>query len=144
MLEYIFFNQIPCELFKKAAHLAEINAESDPDFDDDCFIVTLPEEADEAVLEKLENYYDALLDIDKTITEQVLAKQPDSSDTLDSAGISVQLKDGQNVYAEINPELLNRVLQTISPDELNIIVSAITEAVENPDERSLCQRQENT
>ncbi|HHO59856.1 MAG TPA: hypothetical protein ENJ64_06395 [Thiotrichales bacterium] len=107
-------------------------------------MVRLPEEIKEDVLENLEDYYDELLDLDKEITEQQLAdNMPDStSDTLHTAGITIQLKDGRNVYASINPELLNRVLQSISPDELNTIVHAITEAVENPDTRGLCQRQE--
>ena len=107
-------------------------------------MVRLPEEIKDDVLENLEDYYDELLDLDKEITEQKLAENtPDStSDTLHTAGITIQLKDGRNVYANVNPELLNRVLQSISPDELNAIVNAITEAVENPDTRGLCQRQE--
>lgn len=141
MLEYIFFNRKTYDLFKKSAISSGINAETD--CNEECFTVRLPEEMDEDVIEKLEDYYDELMDLDQMLTEQALSEQTDSSDTLHVAGITIQLKDGRNVYASIDPELLNRVLKNISPDELNILVSAITEAVENPDERSFCQRQEN-
>lgn len=139
MLEYIFFNKKTCELFIKSAISSGINAKSD--YNDGYFTVRLDEDSDEDSLEKLEDYYDELMDLDKLLTEQQLAEQEtDSSDSLHAAGITIQLKDGRNVYASISPELLNRVLRCISPEELNSIVNAITEVVENPDERGLCQR----
>ena len=102
----------------------------------ECFTVRLPEDLDEVILEKLENDYDKLLDIDRDLTEQ----QQDSTEDIHAAGITIQLKDGRFVYASVTPELLNKVMQSISADELNTLVCAITEAVEDPDERGLCQR----
>ena len=52
----------------------------------------------------------------------------------------MQLKDGRLVYTSVTPELLNKVMQSISADELNTLVCAITRAVESPDARGLCQR----
>jgi len=91
---------------------------------------------DEVILEKLENDYDKLMDIDRDLTEQ----QEDSANDIHAAGITIQLKDGRVVCASVAPELLQKVMQSISTDELNTIVCAITEAVEVPDERGLCQR----
>lgn len=76
------------------------------------------------------------MDIDRTLSEQ----QSGPSEEIHAAGITIQLKDGRNVYARVSPELLNKVIQSISTDELNTLVCAITEAVEDPDESSLCQR----
>ncbi len=134
MLEYIFFNKKTCHLFEKTA----ISAGIYPTIDcaDECFTVTIPEDLDEVILEKLENDYDKLMDIDRDLTEQ----QQDSTEDIHAAGITIQLKDGRFVYASVTPELLNKVMQSISTDELNTLVCAITEAVENPDERGLCQR----
>ncbi len=87
-------------------------------------------------LEKLEDYYDELVDMDRLLAEQ----QDDSSGNIHAAGINICLKDGRHVYASVSPDLLNKVMQSISTDELNTLVCAITEAVENPDESSLCQR----
>ena len=134
MLEYIFFNKKTCHLFEKAA----ISAGIKPVIDcaDEYFTVTIPEDLDEVILEKLENDYDKLLDIDRDLTEQQL----DSANDIHAAGITIQLKDGRVVCASVSPELLHKVLQSISTDELNTLVCAITEAVEVPDERGLCQR----
>ncbi len=134
MLEYIFFNKKTCHLFEKTAISAGIN----PIIDcaDECFTVRIPEDTDEVILEKLENDYDKLMDVDRDLTEQ----QQDSADDIHAAGITIQLKDGRFVYASVTPELLNKVMQSISADELNTLVCAITEAVEDPDGRGLCQR----
>ena len=134
MLEYIFFNEKTCQLFENSATSSGIT----PIINcaDGCFTVRLPEDLDEVLLEKLEDYYDELMDIDRTLAEQ----QDDSSDNVHAAGITIQLKDGRNVLASVSPELLNKVMQSISTDELNTLVCAITEAVEDPDESSLCQR----
>ncbi len=138
MLEYIFFNQKTCELFFKSAISSGINVHSD--YNDGYFTVRLDEDSNENSLENLENYYDELMDIDKLLTESKLAEEhSDSAQSQHAAGITIQLKDGRNVYASIRPELLNRVLKCISPEELNSIVNAITEVVETPDKGGLCQ-----
>jgi hypothetical protein len=133
MLEYIFFNKKTCQLFAKSATSSDITpiincAESS-------FTVRLPEDLEEDLLQKLEDYYDELMEMDRTLTEQ-----EGSAQDIHAAGINIQLKDGRYVYATVPPELLNRVMQCISTDELNTLVCAITEAVEDPDESSLCQR----
>jgi len=135
MLEYIFFNKKTCHLFKKSA----ISAGISPVIDcaDECFTVRLPEDLDEVILEKLEDYYDELLDMDRNLAEQ---QEQDLSENIHTAGITIKLKDGRYVYASVPPELLAKVTQSISADELNTLVCAITEAVEEPDERGLCQR----
>ena len=134
MLEYIFFNKKTCFLFEKAAISSGVKAVID--CKDEYFTVMLMEDSDEVVLEKLEDYYDELMDMDRNLSE----KQEDSSEDIHTAGITMQLKDGRFVYASVPPELLARVMKSISADDLNTLVCAITEAVEDPDERGLCQR----
>lgn len=135
MLDYIFFNKKTRDLFVESATSAGITPIVD--CADGCFTVRLPEDSDNNLLEKLEDYYDELLDMDRDLAE---AQEQETSADMHTAGISVALEDGRHVYARVPPELLSRVLQCISTDELNTIVCAITEAVENPDESSLCQR----
>lgn len=134
MLDYIFFNKKTCNLFEKSAKSSGIK--TIVDCADGSFTVRLPEDSEEVILENLEDYYDELMDIDRTIAEQ----QDSSSNDIHAAGITIQLKDGRNVYARVSPELLTKVMQSISTDELNTLVCAITEAVEDPDQSSLCQR----
>jgi hypothetical protein len=135
MLEYIFFNKKTCRLFEKSAISSGIKPVTD--FEDECFTVRLPEDSDEAILEKLEDYYDELMDMDRELAEQ---QQDNLSGDIHTAGITIQLKNGRNTYASVSPELLNKVMRNISADELNTLVCAITDAVEDPDERGLCQR----
>ena len=134
MLEYIFFNRRTCHLFEKSA----ISAGIKPIIDcaDECFTVRIPEDLDEVLLEKLEIDYDKLMDMDRDLTELQL----DSTDDIHTAGITIQLKDGRVVVASVTPELINKVMQSISADELNTLVCAITEAIDDPDESALCQR----
>lgn len=134
MLEFIFFSKKTCELFGESA--ASSGIEPIIECEDDSFIVRLAEDSDEEILDKLEDYYDELLDMDRELAEE----QADSASDINTAGITVQLKDGRTVYAGVSPELLSKVMQNISSEELNILVCAIADAVENPDERSLCQR----
>lgn len=133
ILEYIFFSKKTCQLFEKSVTSSDLM----PIIDcaDGGFTVRLPEDLAENLLQKIEDYYDELMDMDRT-----LAEQESSAQDIHAAGINIQLKDGRYVYASVSPELLNKVMQCISKDELNTLVCAITEAVEDPDESSLCQR----
>ncbi|MCG7877625.1 MAG: hypothetical protein JAY75_10985 [Candidatus Thiodiazotropha taylori] len=54
--------------------------------------------------------------------------------------MNVTLADGRIVQAVIDPKLMQRLLGAVSPRELGEFVDAIAAAVENPDERPLCQR----
>ena len=133
MLEYIFFNKKICPLFEKTAIMTEIS----PTIDcaDECFTVRLPDDLDEVILEKLKNDYDKLMDIDRDLTEQ----QQDSANDIHAAGITVQLKDGRDVYASVTPELLSKVMLSISTDELNTFSMRDYGSSRRPDKRSLCQ-----
>jgi len=135
MLEYIFFNKETCNLFAKSATSSDLKPIID--CQDEYFTVRLAEDSDADILDKLDDFYDELLDMDRELAEQ---QQDDLSESINTAGITIRLKDGRNVYASVSPYLLNKVMQSISADELNTLVCAITEAVEDPDERGLCQR----
>ena len=135
MLEYIFFTIQTYELFLKTVTSSGITPILS--CEEEYFIVKLDEDSKEETLKTLEDYYDELMEMERLLAEK---SQSDSAEDINAAGITIQLKDGRNVYASVPPELLNRVLQSITTDELNTLVCAITEAVEDPDERGLCQR----
>ena len=135
MLEYVFFNQQPCNKFMERA--ANEGIEAIIHQQDESFIVNLPEDIDDDLQEALEQLYDELIDMDRDIEER---KPDDSQGIIHTAGITVSLSDGRTVYANVSPELLSKVLQCIDTCELNILVDAIVRAVETPDASSLCQR----
>ncbi len=134
MLEFIFFNQEPQQRFVDLAQ--EHGIEITLNREEESWIVQLPEDIDDKLVDLLEQRYDELMELDQRLTEQ----HDNSDDALHSAGITIQLKNGDNVYARVPPDLLNRVLQCVSNEELNLIVNAIVEAVENPQTTRLCQK----
>jgi hypothetical protein len=65
-------------------------------------------------------------------------KEMDTAEDIHTTDITIQLKDSRYIYAKVSPDRLNKVMQSISTDELNTLVCAITEAIEDPDESGLC------
>ncbi|MCW8848233.1 MAG: hypothetical protein OQK19_05740 [Sedimenticola sp.] len=134
MLEYIFFDERPWQLFidyLTARGLQPLSAQEDQGF-----MVRLPEDTDDALMDDIEAYYDEMLDMN----EALFIEQADPSEHKHAAGVSVNLSDGRTVQAVVDPALLNRILDVLSTDELGQFINSIVDAVENPDERSVCRR----
>jgi hypothetical protein len=134
MLEYIFFDERPWQLF--IDYLMEKGLQPLSAQEDQGFMVRLPEETDDALMDDIEAYYDEMLDMN----EALFIEQADPSEHQHAAGVSVNLSDGRVVQAMVDPTLLNRILDVLSTDELGQFINSIVDAVENPDERSVCRR----
>ncbi len=134
MLEYIFFDERPWQKFIQ--FLEQRQLDHLPAREEQGYLVRLPEDIDDARMDEIEAYYDEMLDMN----EALFVEQADEAEHRHAAGISVNLSDGRTVQAEVDPALLNRLLQVVSIDELGRFVNAIADAVEHPDERSICRR----
>ncbi len=134
MIEFAFFQRPPLERFLEVARKAGVSARVEEE--EEGFTVAIDESLDDDLLEEMEALYDELLEMDQDLFEAGEAE----GDNYLMAGVTVQLGDGSTVYANVRPDLLQKVLGAITPDELGELVSAIADAVENPDQRSLCQR----
>ena len=132
MLEYIFFHLTPRDRF--LTFVAELGLPAETSEADDGLLVLLPEDVGEELDQRVEDFYDQLLDM----TEELLA--PDEPGAGQASGVTVTLEDGRTVYARVSPELLNRILTVVTPSELGELVNAVVDAVERPDERPLCRR----
>lgn len=135
MLEYIFFHQQPFDAF--VAFLQAEGLEPQTICEDGSYEIRLPEDIDDALSERIETRYDELMDVNQELFE---AELESGASNYHGAGVVVNLSDGQAVYAQVDPALLSKVMQVISPEELGQIVSAIVDAVESPDTRTFCQR----
>ncbi|MCU7892135.1 MAG: hypothetical protein KZQ78_11195 [Candidatus Thiodiazotropha sp. (ex Ustalcina ferruginea)] len=133
MLEYIFFDERPWQGF--IDYLIQLGLKPVATSNEEGWLVSLPEDLDDALDEKIETYYDQML----TMNEALIAEQ-EGMDHLHRAGVNVTLANGRVVQAEIEPELMQRLLEAVSPVELGKFVNAIADAVENPDQRPFCQR----
>jgi len=133
MLEYAFFHQKISDLFVE--FVLEKGVAVSVETEDLSINVQLPEEIDDQLLQEIEDYYDKLLDM-----TEALATEGDKEEYLHNVGIAVNLADGRSVLAAVDPALVNKLLEAISMEELNDLVNAVVDAVENPDERPLCER----
>lgn len=135
MLEYVFFDPRPRDRFLE--YVLEKGLKPEQGAEDELLKVFLPEDIDDDLSDQVEDFYDEMMVLNQSLYEQ----EADQEEVgYHAAGITVELGDGSNVYAQVNPELLGRIMQVLTPVEFNDVVNAIVEAVENPDARSLCQR----
>ncbi len=58
---------------------------------------------------------------------------------LSAVGIVVHLSDGKQSLARVDPNMMRRMLSVLSPDELGQFVAKIADAVEHPDNSSICK-----
>jgi hypothetical protein len=133
MLEYIFFDERPWRLF--IDFLESLGLEPEASVGDEGWLVGLPEDLDDELDAKIEAYYDQMLEMNES-----LVAESEGESHLHTAGINLTLADGRVVQAALDPRLMQRLLTAISPEELGELVNVIVDAVENPDERPLCQR----
>ena len=137
LLEYIFFHQQPCDLFKAFLHSknVELIKEGVDETDVEAFVVYIADDLDDVVSEQIEDFYDEMMELSES-----LVIQAGEADEMNNVGLAVSLNDGRSVLATVDPDVLNRILTVISHDELGKLVDTIADAVESPDERSLCKR----
>lgn len=136
MLDYVFFDRRPRERFVAFARAQGLQ----PICRDEAggeFQVSLPDDLDDAVSERVEAFYDEMLDYDRQLAE---ADPGGESAGVQAAGVVLSLASGERVYAAVEPELLARVMAVLSAEEFGRLVEAVVAAVENPDRRTLCRR----
>ena len=137
LLEYIFFHPQSCERFKQFLQQNGVAMlkEGVDQTDVEGLTVYISDGLDEEISEKIENFYDEMMELDES-----LVIEDDDSDEYSQVGLAVTLNDGRSVMASVDPDVLNRVLTVITHDELGKLVDVIADAVENPDQRPLCKR----
>jgi hypothetical protein len=135
MLDYVLFDQEPFDLFVnflKANDISPTTSEKDGIYE-----IRIPEDMDDVLAEKIEQRYDELMDLNN---ELFFAKNPPSEKNFSVATLVIDLEDGRTTNAHVRPDLVYRILQVVEKPELDELIAAIVDAVENPDERSYCQK----
>ena len=136
MLDYILFHEKPFKLFVDWLQSKGISPETE--IDEDNYLIKIPEDLDDDLQDEVDEKYDALMDMNQQIVND---EEKENQQGRHMAGIVVTLKDGTVSYADVDPVLLGRVISAISPEEFGEIVTAIADAVENPQTKAYCQRQ---
>jgi len=135
MLDYILFNEKPFELF--ISWLKANNISYETKIDEDSYVIQVPENLKEDILDAIDDKYEEFMDMNQDIVNE---EEKQNHDGYNMAGIIVTLKDGTISYADIDSALLNRIVSVISPEEFGVVVDAIADAVENPQPKTYCQR----
>lgn len=135
MIDYIFFHAQPCQLFCGYLQNVEVAFKKSHDETDvEATVISISDDLDDDLSDKIEAYYDELLEMD----ESLLVEDP--NELIDQAGLAVTLKNGESSFASINPDVLNRMLTVVTRDEIAEFIDDVVNAVENPDQRAICKR----
>ncbi len=133
MLEYILFDEGAWREF--IDYLQQLGLEPQSSVEEEGWLIALPEDLDEELDEKVEACYERLLE-----RNEALVAQSEGEAHFHAAGVNITLGDGRVVQAIVEPGLMQRMLEAVTPQELGKFVDAIVTAVENPDQRPICQR----
>ena len=135
MLEYVFFSEKFRRQFGEFLSEQNVSFTTATDSIENTLFLSIEEPEDAALWDLLDDKFDALNGLDQAEIEQDM-------DGMSGAGIYIELSNGENTLATVNPDVMNRMLSAISMDEFNKFVETIVRSVEQPDDSSICQQLE--
>jgi len=130
MLEYVFFDQELRSRFITYLHEHGLAADT---YDADGYIVTMSDDIEEELWDKIDHKYEQLLQENADLLENT-----EDALLINAAGVQVVLASGDIGMIRLSPDLVSRLLTVISQEELRDMVQTVAEQVENPDNRPLC------
>lgn len=131
MLEYLFFQRQYADLFITRLRQLGLSYQESADSITAAIVLALNEAEVEPVWDELDDYYDDLSEQDQREAKQ-------GGDDFHASGIYLQLSDGSQTLARVDPEVMGRVLAVISTEELNTLLEAIVTSIEQPDDAPIC------
>jgi hypothetical protein len=136
MLDYLFFNRSIANKFIGFMNKNNLEWTEEVEKIQSAIVLKTSEDIDDALWDALDDFYDTLGVEDALMSH---AKAADDND-IDTAGVYIQLKNGQQTIAPVDPLIMNRILDVISMNELNDFIEAIVTSVENPNDAAICQK----
>ncbi len=139
MLDFIFFHETPMKKFQTYLESENIPYKNDTEFqasvEETGFTISIGDDYELDIVEKIEDYYDEMMELNA----ELIADEEDEN-AIQTAGITVNLSDGTTVMADVDPNLIYKLSEALTPKEILELVNAIASAVEKPDQRPLCKR----
>ncbi len=133
MIEYVFFHQHLADAFSE--RLAALSIAYASKADELGFVVAVPEDLDETVMDGLEALHEELL---AQSEQRLIAAESDMEKPV--AALNITLGDGRIAQAPVRPVLMNKLLSVLSFEEINELLDAIVDSIEHPDARPFCRR----
>ena len=137
MLEYLFFTQEIADKFIRFLNDKGLKWEQKNDPMLGSIVIETSEDIEDGLWDELDDYHESLGVEDQEILEAELAT---SNTETNAAGIYIQLGNGEQTIAQINPEVMNRMLSVVSMDEFNEFIETIVSSVENPNDAPICEK----
>jgi hypothetical protein len=128
MLEYIFFSERTWRSFIEFLEGQKLTPKAWKGKAG--WLVALPEDLDDSLNERVEAYYDEIVDHDAAQVAQT------EGSALCKAGVCFTLSDGRLLQANIDPELMRLLSGAVTHEELEEFVNAVVDAVERGSEQS--------
>lgn len=136
-LEYLFFTRLIADQFIQAVDNKKIPWKENTESIHSSILIQIPEDDIGEYWDEIDDLYDALAIKD----QEQLELNSDSAEDVSSAGVYIQLKNGEQTVAQVNPDVLNRILGAITSDEFAEFIDVIAKSVEQPDSAPICQRE---
>ncbi len=137
MLEYLFFTQEIADKFISFLNGKDLKWEQKNDPMLGSIVIETSEDIEDELWDELDDHHELLGIEEQKILELDLA---DSETEMNAAGIYIQLANGEQTVAQINPEIMNRMLSVISMDEFNEFIETIVSSVERPNDAPICEK----
>lgn len=135
VLEYLFFTPVIADKFTQALMEREITYIREIEHVQGAIVLKVSEGVDEALWDELDDIYDELSEEDQALQEEGI----EDEDAKSTAGIYLQLAGGKQTIAQIDPDVMNRMLSVVTMDEFNTFVDTIVRSVESPDDSAICK-----
>lgn len=136
VLEYLFFTPSVADKFIQALHEHDLHFEREIEPVQGAIVLKIAEGVGDDLWDELDELYDELSEEDQSLMEAGI----EDVDAKSTAGIYLQLSGGKQTIAQVDPDVMRRMLGVITTDELNTFVDMIVRSVETPDDSPICKR----
>ncbi|MCP4272355.1 MAG: hypothetical protein GY781_10370 [Gammaproteobacteria bacterium] len=136
-LEYLFYSSSIFDRFVDTLNKKSIPWTKTQEMINNASIVLITEDDIEEYWDEIDDLYDELAIEDQRLEES----GSNNPDDISTAGIHIALKNNGQTIAQVNPDILNRILDVLSPDEFAEFVDIIAKSVEDPNDTPICKFQ---
>ncbi|UOG90916.1 MAG: hypothetical protein L3K52_11990 [Candidatus Thiothrix sulfatifontis] len=135
-LEYLFFTQDIADQFIAVLHEHDLHFEREIESMQGAIVLKIAEGVGDDLWDTLDDLYDELSEADQALVEAGFEHEENKS----TAGIYLQLAGGHQTIAQVDPDVMSRMLTVITTEEMNTFVDTIVRSVETPDDSPICKR----
>ncbi len=135
MLDYLFFNQSIADKFIDFLDRNELEWTQEREKIQNALVLKTSDDIEDNLWDALDEFYDTLSLEDAKLSDT----NTSDNDSIEAAGVYIQLHNGKQTIAQVDPLVMNRILDVISLEEFNDFIEAIVCSVEKPNDSAICK-----